>query len=118
MTQRLKRGLLAIVIVLFGVFTISLFTTPVVRNFWSIATDSPSFFVPKESSVFTFHITAENTGSGDWWLTGEDRNNYYAVDDEVRIYYVFPREKIAACPTFNKFVVSSWCVQLAKPVVY
>jgi hypothetical protein len=114
----MQRSLLAIASVLVVTFVISLFITPVARNTWSIITDSPSFFVPKESSVFTFHITAENTGSGDWWLTGEDRKNYYAVDDEVRIYYVFPREQINACPTFNKFVVSSWCVQLAKPVVY
>jgi hypothetical protein len=113
-----KRIALVVALLLVAALIVSLFTTPVVRNVWSTITDSPSFFVPKESSVFTFEITAENTGSGDWWLTAEDRTNYYAVDDELRIYYVFPRERINACPTFNKFVVSSWCVQLAKPVVY
>ena len=29
---------------------------------------SRGYFIPKESSLFTFHVTQDNTGNGEYWL--------------------------------------------------
>lgn len=56
---------------------------PSSRNLWSVATDSPSFFIPYESSLRAFRATDLNTGSGDWWFYGRDRVRFYANFDAM-----------------------------------
>jgi hypothetical protein len=65
----MKISLVALVIVLTGVAGIAI-GTPAVFNLWSLATGR-GFFVPTESSVFSFRVTKMNEGSGEWWLYGE-----------------------------------------------
>ena len=70
---------------------------------------SGGYFVPKESSLFTFSATEMNQGSGGWWLRGEDGNNLYAVVGSEPGYVVFPKVATARCHGFVETDPKSWC---------
>lgn len=77
----------------------------------------PAYVIPVESSLWSFTPTVMNSGSGDWWLYGEDSHFYYhfiGSDDES--YAVFPRSEVARCPGFNPHEVDTWCDALVKKV--
>lgn len=70
----------------------------------------PVYIIPKESSVWTFHPTVMNSGSGDWWLYGEDsRHFYHFIGSEEVEYVVFPRQSAAGCEGFDPHHIDSWC---------
>src|SRR5262245_45637687 len=92
---------------------VALLYSRVGANSWLLLTDGGrgGYFIPKESSVFTFSATEMNSGSGGWWLRGEDRQNLYAlVEDEPR-YVVFPKAAIARCHGFVEADPKSWCLE-------
>jgi hypothetical protein len=64
-----------------------LFVTPTGANLFGLVT-SEAFYIPKESSLTTFRVTLTNPGSGDWWLYGEDKENYYAISDKDHFSYL------------------------------
>ncbi len=66
---------------------------------------SRGYFIPKESSVFTFSVTLENTGNGEYWIYGEDEKYYYYSGI---LPYVFIDKK-NKCPHFNKIDYRTWC---------
>jgi hypothetical protein len=88
--------------------------TPVVYNLWSLVTGR-GFIIPEESSIFTFEVTEMNSGSGEWWLYGEDAQFFYAQGDrDGLIYIAFPRSKASECPSFQRHDWTTWCVQFER----
>lgn len=66
----------------------------------------PEYIIPKESSFISFKVTFMNPGSGDWWIYGEDRVNYYYYYG-LGNYAVIPREN--TCLSFKKLDYRTWC---------
>lgn len=90
-----------------------LVATPLAGNLWNLLSGA-GFEIPSESSIFTFRPTVMNEGSGEWWLYGEDRRNYYGVpekDAPPAGYLVFPRARVGECPGFREQDVTTWCPQ-------
>jgi hypothetical protein len=52
---------------------------------------SRGWFVPAESDVWDFRPTSRNSGSGEWWMYGEDEANYYALHLHQPFYLILPR---------------------------
>jgi len=48
-------------------------------NLWCIVTEN-GYFIPQESNILVFNATKMNSGSGGWWLYGEDNKYYYALN--------------------------------------
>lgn len=83
--------------------------TPLVINLWFLAID-PVYVIPKESSIFVFEPTVMNTGSGDWWLYGEDRLYYYHFTGEEGEPTVSYRKGLALkCKGFDPTNYRTWC---------
>jgi hypothetical protein len=47
-------------------------------NLWCLLTEN-GYFIPQESNIFSFDATEMNSGSGGWWIYGEDKKYYYAL---------------------------------------
>lgn len=69
------------------------------------------FFISEEPSLFTFRVTRENDGSGEYWLYAEDPRYFYdhASLEEGALYLAFPQEKIDDCPGFFPQDFTTWC---------
>ena len=88
--------------------------TPTVGNLWSLATER-GFIIPEESSVFTFRATRMNTGSGEWWLYGEDGRYYYVQGEQSGpLYVAFPKSEVSRCPSFRPHDRTAWCAALER----
>ncbi|WP_133797628.1 hypothetical protein [Prosthecobacter fusiformis] len=68
----------------------------------------PGYIIPEESSVWTFTPSVMNSGSGDWWMYGEDSRHYYHNIGLVE-YAVFPRSEASKCKGFNPHDIETWC---------
>lgn len=90
-------------------FLIVLFCTSVFGNIFSLVIEK-AYFIPKQSSIFTFTETVHNNGSSDVWRYGEDFTNYYfnlsSFNNDVLL---FPKKDIHTCPGFNPEDVTTWC---------
>lgn len=86
-------------------------------NLWSLATGR-GFFIPAESSIFTFQVTEENLGSGEWWLYGKDKRYLYALHEKEPVYLVFPRAAIGQCQGFAEKDYRTWCSHLTRRIKY
>jgi hypothetical protein len=98
----LKQKILLILLVI--TLTPLLFRAAV--NVFGLVVDSQNVYhIPEGSSLFTFRPTEMNSGSGDWWIYGEDNQHYFYFEDDVQI------SKLAAmmCPGFNKTDLTTWC---------
>ncbi|WDF64910.1 hypothetical protein [Flavobacterium sp. KACC 22763] len=88
---------------------IALFYTNIFANIFSLIIEK-EYFIPKQSSIFTFKETIQNDGSSDVWRYGEDCNNYYynlsTFHNDVLF---FPKNKTKSCPGFNSKNVTTWC---------
>jgi len=111
MSERLRRGLFLVAAGAVIVF----FATPAWVNLWSVVTGR-GFFIPSESSMFTFRVTKENEGSGEGWLYGEDRGNFYALHEDEPVYLVFPRQAVQRCAGFQELDYRTWCSPQARRV--
>jgi len=87
-----------------------IYSENMLSNVWFLITEK-SFFIPKESSLFTFEPTQMNDGSGDWWLYGKDRNNYYALNIENKNPLYFKLEKGNETKNFDKLNYQTWNVK-------
>jgi hypothetical protein len=101
--------------ILGGLAAGTLIATPVLINVL-LAISDPVFRVPEDSSYLTFRVTQMNPGSGDWWLSGEDRRNYYEyagsyadLESTDLHYYAYPKSKVADCKGFLPKELSTWC---------
>lgn len=79
-------------------------------NVWLLATGE-GYVIPAESSVFTFEATAMNEGSGDWWLYGEDGNNFYRyTGGSPHAYVTYDKTRAGTCQGFDRHDVKTWCL--------
>jgi hypothetical protein len=102
------RRLAAFVTALLAGIAIVAAATPVEANLWSLATGR-GFFIPAESSVFSFRVTKMNEGSGEWWLYGEDNQNLFALHPSEPVYVSAVREVQSRCSGFDASDFSTWC---------
>ena len=83
--------------------------TPFSMNCWLVATGR-GFEIPDGSSLFRFRVTKMNTGSGEWWLYGEDRDFFYVASEFEGVrYHAFPRARTEDCPGFERLDFTTWC---------
>lgn len=106
----------ALSLVTLGLTFIALALTQAPQNVWRAAT-SRAFFIPPESSLFSFRVTEENPGSGEWWLHGEDDQAFFALHASQPVYLVLSRSAAARCPGFSPADPRSWCVPRLRPVL-
>ncbi|HEV8582536.1 MAG TPA: hypothetical protein VGX68_26010 [Thermoanaerobaculia bacterium] len=106
---------LRLVLFLIVVAAVILFATPAFGNLWDLITGR-GFFIPAESSLFTFKVTKDNPGSGEWWLYGEDRRYFYALHEREPFYLVFPRAAVERCPGFEPLNYHTWCSPMERRV--
>lgn len=88
--------------------------TNLVSNLWSSATGR-GFFIPVESSLFTFMPTKMNYGSGEWWLYAEDDNYYYSMEKAGidKPYILISKSRVNGIPEFDKHDYKTW--RINKP---
>lgn len=91
-------------LVLFIVWLIAASYIPVLENGWHLLTGR-GYKIPAESSFFTFRPTVMNSGSGEWWLYGEDSTHYYYLDSNTKI----SREDAENCAGFKVDDHATWC---------
>ncbi|QGK74875.1 hypothetical protein [Flavobacterium sp. SLB02] len=88
---------------------IALFCTYIFGNIFLLVIEK-KYFIPEQSSIFTFNETVHNDGSSDVWRYGEDHSNYYfnlsTLNNDVLF---FPKKNIANCPGFNPEDITTWC---------
>ncbi|WP_235204874.1 hypothetical protein [Pseudomonas syringae] len=65
-------------------------------------------FIPKESSVFSFEPYGINQGSSNYWIYGEDGENYYYFSYEAAAPYILI-SKSNSCPKFDRQDHTTWC---------
>ncbi len=65
-------------------------------------------FIPKESSIFSFEPYRVNQGSSNYWIYGEDGENYYHFSYETTAPYAFI-SKSNSCPKFDRQDHTTWC---------
>lgn len=106
--MRLNRNVVAFIAIL-AIAPLAV-TTPVAGNLWSLATNR-GYFIPPESSLFSFRVTKENDGSGEWWLYGEDDHQLFAADPVEPFYISASRAVQARCPQFKPDDATTWCAQ-------
>lgn len=66
---------------------------------------SRGYFIPEESSIFTFSVTMDNTGNGEYWLYGEDKKFYYCALTSP--YLIISKDN--DCMNFDKTDYTTWC---------
>jgi hypothetical protein len=109
----MKSALLAAVCV--AVIVGVLLATRVGVNLWSLAT-ARGFFIPVDSSIFTFRVTKENGGSGEWWLYAEDDQHLFALDPTTSFYVSVSKDEQARCAQFDPTDQSTWCSPTRHPI--
>lgn len=93
-----------------------LILTNVIGNTYRLIVDR-GFFIPSESSLLWFESTVENSGSGEWWIYGEDNEFYFAnATNLTPTYYIFPREKVSQCQGFAAKELNTWCHQYVRKI--
>ncbi|AOM78695.1 hypothetical protein [Pedobacter steynii] len=106
----MKKKLPVFGILLLFVITALLISTNVMANLWGIGTGQ-GYLIPEESSMISFKATQMNTGSGEYWLYGEDEHYYYSMmaTSGLKPYVFISKEKAVSCDHFDKFDFKTWC---------
>lgn len=113
----MKKLVIIVFILLVACTTFIIYNTPTIGNLWFLVTGR-GFFIPSESSVFLFKITQYNSGSGEWWLYGEDKDHFYALHEKYPVYLVFRRVEVKQCLGFHAQKQRTWCLELTRRVDY
>ena len=80
-------------------------------NLWYVLTEN-GYFIPKESNILCFNATKMNSGSGGWWLYGEDNQFYYALNvEQNNNTEYFTLQKGQETEYFDKFDYHSWQIE-------
>ena len=107
-----KSGLLIIAIVMITSILLFINSPLSVYTMNRIAVvTSRGFAIPHESSLYDFKVLELNSGSGEWWIYGEDKERYYfAGDGAIPHPYVSIRKVEAVnCPGFEPLSFDTWC---------
>ncbi|CAM2811168.1 hypothetical protein DRF59_14730 [Chryseobacterium flavum] len=109
MDNKLKNKMKKILLLLaLSVFICVFVFTSFFGNLYSIVTEN-GYEIPKESSVFTFEATKMNSGSGGWWMYGEDHKKYYALtNDSISTIISINKTKSKKIKTFDKLDYKTW----------
>lgn len=68
------------------------------------------YMIPKESDVCQFDVNQMNTGSGDWWIYGQDNTNYYFyLGYDSLPYITYSKNAAQQCTGFSKINIDTWC---------
>lgn len=108
-TPQKSSGRKWIIRVIVMIIAIALFCTSIFGNVFSLIIEK-EYFIPEQSSIFTFTETVGNEGSSDVWRYGEDYSNYYfnlSTFDNAVLF--FPKKNVNNCPGFNPEDVTTWC---------
>ncbi len=111
--KKVKLSCLTIVLILAIVLLPLFFYAPYqnyVMNRISLVT-SRGFVIPSESSLYEFRVLELNSGSGEWWIYGEDKHRYYFAGDGAipHSYVSIKKDEAAKCPGFNPIAFDTWC---------
>jgi hypothetical protein len=80
---------------------------PTLSNIWYLLIDTQDiYFIPESSSLFSFRPTVMNSGSGDWWIYGEDNRYYYYFEDNIKI----SKQDAQPCRGFLQDNYLTWCL--------
>lgn len=101
MKAKTQNLIIALIFLIILVFLFRVF----LGNLFSLATGR-GYFIPEESNMFIFNVMQMNTGSGEWWLYGEDKVNYYALADDAPGYYVIDKDFVPE--NFSELDKHSW----------
>ncbi|MGE6355653.1 hypothetical protein ACQKCJ_17430 [Flavobacterium sp. NPDC079362] len=115
-TDKKSSGRKWIIIFILFIAVIALFCTSIFGNIFSLVIEK-EYFIPKQSSIFTFNETVQNEGSSDVWRYGEDFTNYY-FNLSTFTYDVlfFPKKNINNCLGFDPEDITTWCgVKVPNP---
>ena len=101
------------------VFLAVYFISPVFTNIWFLLTDNV-YFIPDESNIIKFRVMDMNSGSGDWWIYGEDNKYYYYYGDIIENhpllkgnkYYLIEKEKTKMIDSFDPLNFNTWKIEL------
>jgi hypothetical protein len=87
-----------------------LFPNNFIGNIWEVITDR-RYIIPSESTMLRFKVIRMNEGSGDWWLYGEDDNNYYTMMDATneKPYLLISKHIAKDCKNFDLLNFKTWC---------
>jgi|SRR5688572_12118068 hypothetical protein len=102
-----------IVMALIAGIALSALSTPAVSNVWLLVTGR-GFFIPAESSVFSFRATKMNDGSGEWWLYGEDRQHLFALHPTEPAYIFASKAVQSQCSRFDPLERKTWCSPVTR----
>lgn len=98
-----------VVIISFILLIVFFIFTPFGGNVFSLIIES-DYFIPKQSSIFTFEETIANEGSSDVWRYGQDRHYfYYNLSDFDNNVLIYPKNKVNECPDFEPHNYETWC---------
>ncbi|MCK5242069.1 hypothetical protein KAR34_06430 [bacterium] len=77
-------------------------------NSWLLLIEKENY-IPHESNIFHFRPTVMNTGSGDWWIYGEDDKYYYYFFGGGK-YNSLIKEEARKIDGFSPIDVETWPV--------
>lgn len=88
----------------------ALLISPLLGNAWLLLIGR-GYFIPVDSSIFTFEPIEMNNGSGEWWIYGQDYRYYYYAGDGVgkHRYRFIHGSKANECRGFVVTDFSTWC---------
>jgi hypothetical protein len=94
-----------LVFIALGALLYALF--PALSNLWYLAIDTQDVYaIPNGSSLFTFRPTEMNSGSGDWWIYGQDERNYYYFENDIKV----SKQATKVCQAFVANDYTTWCL--------
>jgi len=109
---------LAVPISCFLLVALGAFTHVLGNLYWRLTDGDSGFFVPQESSVFTFQWTENSGGNALFWVRGEDWSNFYILHGTESAYLVFPKAAVAKCAGFDPANLRTWCMTHATKHPY
>ncbi|MCM5557516.1 hypothetical protein [Pleomorphomonas sp. JP5] len=103
-----------VILLALGMMIVLTLTTKLPQNAWGLLEGHGSYFIPEESSIWTFQVDADTAGSGSFWLRGSDRTRYYALSETTWEYFHIEKEN--DCERFDPVDISTWCELRATPI--
>lgn len=104
--KRLVFGVIVSLVLFVSGFVYLTFITNFTENFLKQIITTSEYKVPSESNLFDFKETQGNFGSGEWWVYGQDKVNYFYYDDQV---YKISILSTSECQGFESKNYKTWC---------